>query len=86
MEKGLGRDSLRMSTGQAVQGGLGGVGVGAVQALRSPHRREGQSDGVRGGRSGAPPPDRRGRVDVILGETALKAQAAGLVGGTSGRP
>ena len=40
--------------------------------------------GVRGGRSGAP--DRRGRVDMILGETALKAQAAGLVGGTSSRP
>lgn len=62
LEKGLGRDRLRMSTGQAAHGGLGGVGVGAVQALRSQLRGErDRAMGVQGGRSGPPPQDRRGR-------------------------
>lgn len=43
-------------------GGLGGVGVGAVQALRSQLRGErDRAMGVQGGRSGARPQDRRGR-------------------------
>lgn len=59
LEKGLGRDRLRMSTGQAAHGGLGGVGVGAVQALGSQLRGErGRAMGVQGGRGGARPQDR----------------------------
>lgn len=62
LEKGLGRDRLRMSTGQAAHGGLGGMGVGAVQALGSQLRGErDRAMGVQGGRSGARPQDRRGR-------------------------
>lgn len=52
-----------MSTGQAAHGGLGGVGVGAVQALRSQLRGErDRAMGVQGGRSGPPPRTDEGAV------------------------
>ena len=53
-----------MSTGQAAQGGLGGVGwVWGVQALRSRHRREGQSDGGAGREKRGPRQMRAGGHD-----------------------
>ena len=64
-----------------------GRGRGGGPGAEEPTQESGTERwGCGAGEAGPRPQDRRGRVDVILGETALKAQAAGLVGGTSGRP
>lgn len=56
LEKGLGRDRLRMSTEQAAHGGLGGVGVGRSRRWGASSEERGRAMGVQGGRGRGPPP------------------------------